>query len=68
MAFEGMGTPALIVMAINSMLPIFALRKLHKQLKKPTNPKRVSPLEEDVKSHYLEKAERTNQAIGGLFF
>jgi len=68
MAFQGMGTPALVVMAINSMLPIFALRELHKQLKKPTNPKRVSPLEKDVMSHCLEKAEKTNQALGGALF
>ena len=68
MAFQGMGTPALVVMAINSMLPIFALRELHKQLKKPTNPKRVSPMEEDVMSHCLEKAERTNQPQGGPLF
>ncbi len=68
MAFQGMGTPALVVMAINSMLPIFALRELHKQLKKPTKPKSISPMEEDVMSHCLEKAERTNQALGGFFF
>lgn len=67
MEFQGMGTPALVVMGISSMLAIFALRELQKQLK-PTNPKRVSPLEEDVMSHYLEKAERTNQALWGLFF
>ena len=68
MAFQGMSTPDLVVMAINFMLLIFALRELHKQLKKPTNLKRVSPLEEDVMSHCLEKAERTNQALGGFFF
>ena len=68
MAFQGMGTPALVVMVISSLLPIFALRELHKQLKKPTNPKRVSPLEKDVMSHCLEKAERTNQALGGALF
>ena len=68
MAFQGMRTPALVVMAINFMLPIFALRELHKQLKKPTIPKRVSPLEEDVMSHCLEKAERTSQALGGALF
>ena len=67
MEFQGMGTPALVVMGINSMLAIFALRELHKQLK-PTNPKRVSPLEEDVMSYCLEKAERTNQALGGALF
>ncbi|KZR78468.1 hypothetical protein PMIT1320_00064 [Prochlorococcus marinus str. MIT 1320] len=68
MAFQGMGTPALVFMAINSMLPIFALRELHKQLKKPTKPKRVSPMEDDVMSHCLGKAERTNQALGGILF
>ena len=62
-----MGTPALVVMGISSMLAIFALRELHKQLK-PTNPKRVSALEEDATSHCLEKAERTNQGLGGALF